>query len=34
LLAVGHLTGADKFDGGRFEMSRMVFGEEFGRPLK
>jgi nitroreductase len=34
LLAVGHLTGPDKFDGGRFEMDTMVFGEEFGKPLK
>ncbi len=34
LLAVGHLHGADKFDGGRFEMSHTVFGEEYGKPLK
>lgn len=34
LLAVGHLNGPDKFDGGRFEMGHTVFGEEFGRPLK
>jgi nitroreductase len=34
LLAVGHLQGPDKFDGGRFEMSHTVFGEEFGKPLK
>src|ERR1700722_20909424 len=34
LLGVGHLTGADKFDGGRFEMAHTVFGEEFGKPLK
>ena len=33
LLTVGHLKGADKFDGGRFEMSHTVFGEEFGKPL-
>lgn len=33
LLAVGHLQGADKFDGGRFEMGHTVFGEEFGKPL-
>ena len=33
-LAIGHLKGADKFDGGRFDMGRTVFGEEFGRPLK
>ncbi|MDQ2833659.1 MAG: nitroreductase family protein [Acidobacteriota bacterium] len=34
LLAVGHLKGADKFDGGRFEIGHTVFGEEFGKPLK
>jgi nitroreductase len=34
LLAVGRLKGADKFDGGRFEMSHTVFGEEYGKPLK
>jgi nitroreductase len=34
LLGVGHLKGVDKFDGGRFEMSHTVFGEEFGKPLK
>ena len=34
LLAVGHLKGTDKFDGGRFEMGHTVFGEEFGKPLK
>lgn len=34
LLAVGHLKGADKFDGGRFDMGHTVFGEEFGKPLK
>ena len=34
LLGVGHLQGADKFDGGRFDMSHTVFGEEFGKPLK
>lgn len=34
LLAIGHLKGADKFDGGRFETSHTVFGEEFGKPLK
>jgi nitroreductase len=34
LLAVGHAKGADKFDGGRFEMGHTVFGEEFGKPLK
>jgi hypothetical protein len=34
LLAVGHLKGPEKFDGGRFDMSRTVFGEEYGKPLK
>jgi nitroreductase len=34
LLALGHLKGLDKFDGGRFDMSRTVFGEEYGKPLK
>ena len=34
LLAVGHLKGPDKFDGGRFDMSRTVFSEEYGKPLK
>ncbi len=33
LLAVGHLKGPDKFDGGRFDMRRTVFSEEFGKPL-
>ena len=33
LLAVGHLHGTDKFDGGRFGLAHTVFGEEFGRPL-
>jgi nitroreductase len=34
LLAVGHLNGPDKYDGGRFEMGHTVFAEEFGKPLK
>jgi len=34
LLAIGHAKGEDKFDGGRFDMSRTVFGEEYGKPLK
>ena len=33
LLAVGHLKGPDKFDGGRFTMAHTVFAEEFGKPL-
>jgi len=34
LLAIGHLKGSDKFDGGRFELAHTVFGEEYGKPLK
>ena len=34
LLAIGHLKGPDKFDGGRFDASHTVFGEEYGKPLK
>ncbi|HEY5055936.1 MAG TPA: nitroreductase family protein [Acidobacteriaceae bacterium] len=34
LLAVGHGTAPDKFNGGRFEMGHTVFSEEFGKPLK
>lgn len=34
LLAIGHLKGADKFDGGRFDSSHTVFSEEFGKQLK
>jgi len=33
LLAVGHLKGTDKFDGGRFGMGKTVFAEEFGKSL-
>jgi nitroreductase len=34
LLAIGHLHGPDKFNGGRFETGHTVYGEEFGKPLK
>ncbi len=34
LLGVGHQKGPDKFDGGRFEMGRTVFAEEYGKALK
>lgn len=34
LLAIGHLKGQDKFDGGRFDLAHTVFGEEYGKPLK
>ena len=33
LLAIGHLKGPDKFDGGRFSATHTTFGEEFGKPL-
>ncbi len=34
LLCIGHLKGADKFDGGRFHLNHTVFGEEYGKALK
>jgi nitroreductase len=34
LLAIGHLKGPDKFNGGRFHMGHTVFVEEFGKPYK
>jgi nitroreductase len=34
LLGIGHMKGEDKFDGGRFDMSRTVFSEEYGKSLK
>ena len=34
LLAIGHLKGPDKFDGGRFDKRHTVFAEEFGKMLK
>jgi nitroreductase len=34
LLAIGHLKGADKFSGGRFDLNHTVFGEEYGKALK
>jgi nitroreductase len=34
LLAVGHLKGPDKFNGGRFDLNHTVFGEEYGKALK
>lgn len=34
LLGIGHLKGQDKFDGGRFNMARTVFAEEFGKPIR
>jgi nitroreductase len=34
LLAIGHLKGPEKFDGGRFDAAHTVFGEEYGKPFK
>ena len=34
LLAIGHLHGPDKFNGGRFPMSHTVFAEEHGKPIR
>ena len=34
LLGIGHLEGADKHYGGRFDMARTVFSEEYGKPIK
>jgi nitroreductase len=34
LLGLGHRHGADKYFGGRFSPSRLVFEDEFGKPLK
>ena len=34
LLALGHLKGPEKFNGGRFSMARTVFAEEYGKPIK
>jgi nitroreductase len=34
LLAIGHARGPQKFSGGRFNMARTVFGEEYGKPFK
>jgi nitroreductase len=34
LLAVGHLKGPDKFNGGRFSMARTVFDGEYGKPMR
>jgi nitroreductase len=34
LLAIGHLKGPDKYNGGRFSMQRTVFDGEYPRPMK
>jgi nitroreductase len=33
LLGIGHLNGPDKHYGGRFDIARTVFEEEYGKPL-
>ncbi|HZZ39414.1 MAG TPA: nitroreductase family protein [Acidobacteriaceae bacterium] len=34
LLAIGHLRGTDKYNGGRFSMQRTVFDNEYPKPMK
>jgi nitroreductase len=34
LMGIGHLQGTDKHNGGRFDMARTVFAEEYGKPLR
>ncbi len=34
LLGIGHLQGPDKHNGGRFDPSRTIFAEEYGKPLR
>ena len=34
LLGIGHLHGPDKHYGGRFDMARTVFAEEYGKPIR
>jgi nitroreductase len=34
LLAIGHLSGDDKFSGGRFSMGHTVFEGEYPKPIK
>jgi nitroreductase len=34
LLCIGKLEGPDKPFGGRFDRSRTVFGDKWGKPLK
>ena len=33
LLGLGHRKGADKYFGGRFKPSRLIFDDEYGKPL-
>jgi nitroreductase len=34
LLAIGHVKGLDKYNGGRFSMQRTVFDGEYPKPIK
>ena len=34
LLAIGHLHGSDKYDGGRFGLAHTAYAEEFGKALR
>lgn len=34
MLAIGHLFGPEKFNGGRFALSRLVFAETYGRSME
>ena len=34
LLGIGHLKGPDKFHSERFSLSRMLFAEEYGKPIR
>ena len=34
LLGIGHRHGPDKHNGGRFDMARTVFEEEYGKPMR
>ncbi len=34
LLGIGHLQGPDKHNGGRFDATRTLFAEEYGKPLR
>jgi hypothetical protein len=34
LLGIGHALGPDKHNGGRFDMARTVFEEEYGKPMR
>jgi len=34
LFGIGHLQGPDKHNGGRFDIARTVFAEEYGKPIR